>query len=58
MKINNNINTNIGIRLDKMLKNVVIYGERCSGTNYLEELLSLNFEVSWIEHKYGWKHFF
>jgi len=41
-----------------MLKNVVIYGERCSGTNYLEELLSFNFEANRIEHKYGWKHFF
>lgn len=53
-----------------MLKNVVIYGERCSGTNYLEELLSLNFEAKRIEHKlglqdkfglqhkFGLKHFF
>lgn len=36
---------------------VTIYGERCSGTNYLEELLLLNFDVE-IVWNYGWKHFF
>ena len=40
-----------------MLKKVTIYGERCSGTNYLEELLTSNFEVE-IVWDYGWKHFF
>ena len=40
-----------------MLKKVTIYGERCSGTNYLEELLLLNFDVE-IVWTYGWKHFF
>jgi hypothetical protein len=40
-----------------MLKKVTIYGERCSGTNYLEELLVLNFNVE-IVWNYGWKHFF
>ena len=39
------------------MKKVTIYGERCSGTNYLEELLLLNFEVE-IVWDYGWKHFF
>ncbi len=36
---------------------VTIYGERCSGTNYLEQLLLLNFDVE-IIWDYGWKHFF
>ena len=40
-----------------MLKKVTIYGERCSGTNYLEQLLIHNFEVE-IVWSYGWKHFF
>ena len=40
-----------------MIKRVAIYGERCSGTNYLEELLKLNFDVE-ITWEYGWKHFF
>ena len=40
-----------------MLKKVVIYGERCSGTNYLEQLLITNFDVE-IVWNYGWKHFF
>ena len=39
-----------------MLK-CTIYGERCSGTNYLEELLVKNFDVN-ITWEYGWKHFF
>ena len=39
------------------MKKVTIYGERCSGTNYLEELLLLNFDVE-IVWCYGWKHFF
>ena len=39
------------------MKKVTIYGERCSGTNYLEELLLLNFDVQ-IVWDYGWKHFF
>jgi hypothetical protein len=39
------------------MRKVTIYGERCSGTNYLEELLVLNFDVE-IVWDYGWKHFF
>jgi hypothetical protein len=37
--------------------NITIYGERCSGTNFLEESLKANFDVN-ITYKYGWKHFF
>ena len=40
-----------------MIKKVTIYGEICSGTNYLEELLVKNFDVK-IVWTYGWKHFF
>lgn len=40
-----------------MLKKVTIYGERCSGTNYLETLISINFDID-ITWEYGWKHFF
>lgn len=39
------------------IKKFTIYGERCSGTNYLEELIINNFDVS-ITWEYGWKHFF
>lgn len=39
------------------MKKVTIYGERCSGTTYLEQLLVLNFDVE-ITWEYGWKHFF
>ncbi len=40
-----------------MVSKFTIYGERCSGTNYLEGLIKQNFqtEVTW---EYGWKHFF
>ena len=34
-----------------------IYGERCSGTNYLERAMLTNFEVDFT-FDYGWKHFF
>jgi len=40
-----------------MISNIKIYGERCSGTNYLEILISKNFKVN-ITQSYGFKHFF
>jgi hypothetical protein len=40
-----------------MLKKVTIFGERCSGTNYLENLLTSNFDIEFT-WSYGWKHFF
>jgi len=39
------------------IKKFTIYGERCSGTNYLENIILLNFDVE-ITWNYGWKHFF
>ena len=38
------------------MKYFTIFGERCSGTNYLEQLILKNFEID-ITWKYGWKHF-
>ena len=40
-----------------MVKYFQIYGERCSGTNFLECAITENFE---LEHtsQYAWKHFF
>ncbi len=40
-----------------MLQSYTIYGERCSGTNYLENLININFDAN-VTWKYGWKHFF
>lgn len=40
-----------------MIKKVTVYGERCSGTNYLQQLLHTNFDVE-IIYGYGGKHFF
>ena len=40
-----------------MCKKATIYGERCSGTTYLEELIDLNFDIEFT-WDYGWKHFF
>jgi hypothetical protein len=39
------------------MRKVQIYGERCSGTNYLQQALITNFDVE-ITWDYGWKHFF
>jgi hypothetical protein len=41
-----------------MITKFTIYGERCSGTNYLEKLIKLNFKNCSLTWKYGWKHFF
>lgn len=40
-----------------MITEYVLYGERCSGTNYLENLLNINFNIT-RNFKYGHKHFF
>jgi hypothetical protein len=40
-----------------MVKRFTIYGERSSGTNYLEQLITTNFGLP-ITWDYGWKHFF
>ena len=40
-----------------MIKKFTIYGERCSGTNYLQNLVNDNFEIE-LTWEYGWKHFF
>ena len=41
-----------------MIKHFKIYGERCSGTNYLENILKLNFKITNSDNSYGHKHFF
>jgi hypothetical protein len=40
-----------------MLKKYTIYGERCSGTNYLQNIMNINFDIK-LTHEYGKKHFF
>ncbi len=40
-----------------MVKYFTIYGERCSGTNFLEHAIKENFELEYTI-KYAWKHFF
>uniref|UniRef100_A0A6C0ITR2 Sulfotransferase domain-containing protein n=1 Tax=viral metagenome TaxID=1070528 RepID=A0A6C0ITR2_9ZZZZ len=39
------------------IKNFTIFGERCSGTNFLENVIKENFGLE-ITFKYAWKHFF
>ena len=41
-----------------IIQKITIYGERCSGTNYLEILLAKNFHDYKLTWEYGWKHFF
>jgi hypothetical protein len=40
-----------------IIKKYTILGERCSGTNYLEELIKINFNITYTS-EYGPKHFF
>ena len=40
-----------------MIKYFTIYGERCSGTNFLMNAILKNFEIEYTE-KYSYKHFF
>lgn len=40
-----------------MITHFTIFGERCSGTTYIENLMLLNFNVT-VTWKYGAKHFF
>lgn len=42
--------------MSKIIK-FTILGERCSGTNYLENLVQKNLDII-ITWEYGWKHFF
>jgi hypothetical protein len=39
------------------IKKIIIYGERCSGTNFLEQAILTNFDVE-ISFEHGSKHFF
>ena len=40
-----------------MVKYFTIYGERCSGTNFIERAIVKNFEIE-LTWKYDYKHFF
>jgi hypothetical protein len=40
-----------------MIKYFTIYGERCSGTNFLMNAILNNFDIKYTT-KYSWKHFF
>lgn len=39
------------------IKKFTVYGERCSGTNYIEDLIKKTFDLP-VTWEYGWKHFF
>jgi len=39
------------------ITNFTIFGERCSGTNFLENVIKENFNLE-LTFKYAWKHFF
>jgi len=40
-----------------MVSKYTIFGERCSGTNYLDNIMQLNFNLTFTS-EYGQKHFF
>jgi hypothetical protein len=39
------------------LRKFCLFGERCSGTNYLQQLITANFPQLGYQKAYGWKHF-
>lgn len=44
-----------------MITHFTVYGERCSGTNFLTKVVDDNFDLKYDmlpEPRYGWKHFF
>jgi hypothetical protein len=41
-----------------MIKRFVVYGERCSGTTIMSNLMKTNFDLEEEPRQYGWKHFF
>ena len=41
----------------KQIEKFAILGERCSGTNFLEECINYNFQINYTS-EYGNKHFF
>lgn len=45
------------LNLSTKINYFTIMGERCSGTNYIEEMITLNFDIN-ITWNYGWKHWF
>lgn len=40
------------------INKIQIYGERCTGTNYLEKLVEKNLKNVKISWDFGWKHFY
>lgn len=42
----------------RRIRNVQIFGERCSGTNYLARLVEKNFEHVQVTNSFGGKHWF
>ena len=40
-----------------MITKFTIFGPRCSGTTYLENCITKNFDIT-LTWEYGWKHFF
>lgn len=44
--------------MNATITRIQIYGERCSGTNYLEHLLRRNVPAVPLTWEFGWKHFF
>lgn len=44
-------------RANSSVDNFTIFGERCSGTNFLQQAMEKNFDLK-LTWKYGWKHEF
>lgn len=44
--------------MNEQIRQIQIYGERYSGTNFLQHLLEKNLLDISVNYKFGWKHFF
>ena len=40
-----------------MITQIQIFGERCSGTNFLEQLIKKNYDIK-VTSDFGWKHWY
>lgn len=43
---------------DGEIRRIQLYGERCSGTNFLQRLVERNLAKSYTWNPFGWKHGF
>src|SRR3990167_1550674 len=51
------VSSNEFVESSTEIKNFTVFGERCSGTNFVRQAIDVNFDISFV-NDYGHKHFF